>query len=216
MKNNKFNGVLHDTMIGICLGDAHLSTKTKGVTWSLDYTQGGLHRDYSLFVYEQFKDFCNNEPKEYFDQPDKRTGKSYSKISWSSRVTPEVAYYGNLFYKWDVTKVNRKGELVGGMVKIVPSNIAELLSPTALAYFYMDDGHLLLNRQLGTVKGAYLSVGGFTPLEHHLLIAALKANFNFNPKLHTQGRIYIPNSNLKSFYQIISPYIAPTMMYKIR
>jgi hypothetical protein len=63
---------------------------------------------------------------------DPRT-KTTSRYTFQTVISDEFRYYGTLFYK------KQKDQ---SWVKEVPSNIASLLTPRALAYWYMDDGAL--------------------------------------------------------------------------
>jgi LAGLIDADG DNA endonuclease family len=212
----KLGGKLHDIMIGISLGDAHIRTKTKGKSWTLRFNQGQKNKEYCIHVYEQFKALCNNPPKITTDK-DMRSGKlvEYQKITWQTRVTAELHYYGHLFYKWDAFKPRRVGSGIGTFVKVIPVNIEELISPISLAYLYMDDGHLQLDINNGT-KGAYLCLGGFTQSEILLLVGVLNKKWGFDARIHEQKRIYIPQGSLTKFYSVIKPHIIDSMKYKIK
>ena len=79
-----------------------------------------------MHLYELFKDFCHSGPKIITRAPDKRTGKVYSTIYFLTRSLPCFNELYNLFY-------------VNG-VKVVPQNIAELITPLGLAFWICDDG----------------------------------------------------------------------------
>ena len=91
-------------------------------------------------VYELFKPYLSksfNLKERTFK--DKRTNKIYSSISFKTLSLPCFNHYKTLFY-------------ISEILKIVPSNIKDLLTPRGLAYCIMDDGSL----------GLHLNTYGFT------------------------------------------------------
>jgi len=204
-----FKGILHDVMIGISLGDAHIRTKTMGKSWTLRFNQGLRNSAYCHHLYDLFSHLCNQPPKNSVDN-DMRTGSlvQYHKVTWQTRVTPELHYYGHLFYTWDALKPRRVGNGIGTWVKGMPVNIVDLISPISLAYLYMDDGHL-------PKSGALLCLGGFTNNELEIFRLALETKWGLVATIHSQGKIYIWQESLPIFINLISPYIIDEMKYKI-
>jgi len=105
----------------------------------------------------------------------------------------------NLFY------VNR--------IKVVPSIIFELLTPIGLAFWICDDGGR-------TNSGLVLHTNSYTLEEVILLVNVLKLKFNldcrYQQKLPGQWIIIIPNRDLPKLHSLVSEYIHPSMLYKIR
>ena len=126
-ENLTLSEIQKEILIGVLLGDAHLSRpkSTHNTRLVLDQSNS-LHKEYLLHLYDIFKSLTNTEPYVTNRKPDARTGKVYNSIKFSTLSLPCLNYYYELFYK--------DGK------KIIPKNISELLTARGLAYFIMDDG----------------------------------------------------------------------------
>ncbi len=99
-------------------------------------------------------------------------------------------------------------------IKIVPNNIAEYLTPLALAIWIMDDG---------TWKnpGVRIATNSFNLNELNLLQLALKNNFNLETSLHknynrpAKAQIYIKKESINLLRSLVLPYFHPSMNYKL-
>jgi len=110
-----------DILVGLILGDLYVRKVPGGVNAKLQFTQGTVHDDYLLHLYDLFKIYCTAPPKTTSRAPDIRTGKVYSTTSFDSYSLPCFTELYNLFYP--------NGQ------KIVPLNIADLLTPLGLVYW---------------------------------------------------------------------------------
>lgn len=117
-------------------------------------------------MYEIFKDFTRTEPKERL-QKRLEISEWKSTLYFSTISHNEFEYYYNLFY------VNS--------IKIVPLEIINLLTPKALAYWYMDDGSKVIKNNF-----FYYSIATccFTIEEHKFLRKIFKDNFDMDVALH--------------------------------
>ena len=111
-----------EILIGILLGDGHISRRSSTANSRLIYAQTAVaHKEYFYYVFSFFSAFC---VKDYIAQSklvrDNRTKKTYSSISFTTMQLPCFNVFKEMFYK-----VN---------VKIVPDNIQELLTPRGLAF----------------------------------------------------------------------------------
>jgi len=97
------------------------------VNTRLRFSQGLVHKDYIMHLYDLFKEFCSSGPKFSSRKPDLRTKIVYTEIYFKTYSLPCLNYYHELFYK--------KG------VKVVQKNIGELFTAQALAYLACDDGN---------------------------------------------------------------------------
>ena len=126
-ENLTLSEIQKETLIGVLLGDAHLSRPKPTHNTKLVFDQSNsLHKEYLLHLYDVFKSLTNTEPYVTNRKPDTRTGKVYNSIRFSTLSLPYLNYYYELFYK--------DGR------KIIPNNINELLTARGLAYLIMDDG----------------------------------------------------------------------------
>ena len=170
------------------------------------YGQSSLriqHINYFYHVFELFTPYLSDDftvkAKSFID---KRTNKSYSSVNFATLSLPCFNYYKNLFY-------NSEG------LKIVPSNIKELLSPKGLAYWIMDDGSI-------QNKGLHLNTYGFSSQDVLLLKYTLENLFGENTlkctiHKHKKGeRIYIWGESMDVLRHKISNFMHSNMLYKIK
>lgn len=131
----------------------------------------------------------------------KQTNKNYSSVNFATLSLPCLNYYRNLFYN----SIN---------LKIVPSNIQNLLTPIGLAYWIMDDGSL-------QNKGLHLNTYGFNTEDIFNLKITLENMFGKNSlkcsiHKHKKGnRIYIWEESMVLLRANISQFMHEDMLYKI-
>lgn len=153
-----------DIIVGTLLGDSSLErdkpTHNPRIRFDQSYPQ---HKSYLESLYVIFANLCGTPPRVHTRKPDKRTGKIYQTIAFKSLRHSSLNYYYDLFYIYDNNGKRRK---------IVPTNIAELLTPCALAYWIMDDGGI------NTYNATILNTDSFTLEEVELLQKALERSTN--------------------------------------
>ena len=150
---------LNEILIGLLLGDLYVLNRSKTISSViLIFTQGLLHKDYLMHLYNKFKDFCGTEPKLSNLLPHKLTGLVYSRIMFNTFSLSCFNEFHSLFYS--------------AGTKIVPLNIGDLLTPLSLAYWLADDGCFHIRD-----SDIYICTNGFTYEETNLLISVLKNNF---------------------------------------
>ena len=136
---------LNEIMIGLLLGDGHIQKRSINGNSRFIYAQSSLrlqHLNYFKHILELFRPYLSkNFNLKNRNFTDKRTNKIYSSVSFATLSLPCFNDYKNLFYNSD-------------NLKIVPSNISQILSPRGLAYWIMDDGSL-------QNKGLHLNTYGF-------------------------------------------------------
>ena len=136
------------------------------------YSQSSLriqHLNYFNHVLELFKPYLSKDfelkTKSFIN---KKNNNNYSSVNFATLSLPCFNYYKNLFYNPD-------------KLKIVPSNIQDLLSPRSLAYWIMDDGSF-------TGSGLKLHTNAFSLEELNLLIKALDKNFSIKASVNVSNR----------------------------
>ena len=196
---------LNEIMIGLLLGDGHIQKRSINGNSRFIYGQSSLrlhHLNYFNHVFELFKPYLSkdfNPKKRSFT--DKRSNKKYSSVQFATLSLPCFNYYKDLFY-------NSK------YLKIVPSNIQNLLSPRGLAYWIMDDGSL-------QNKGLHLNTYGFSNQDVLKLKSTLENMFGENTlkcsiHKHKKGeRIYIWGESMGVVRHNISKFMHKNMLYKI-
>jgi hypothetical protein len=119
---------------------------------------------------------------------------------------PLFNYYRDLFY--------HLSPLTGLYVKIIPSNIEELLSPQALAAFVMGDGNYQPNAN--TIR---IYTNGFTHADVVRLAAAIESKFGITVGVrHDRKNQYIlaiGSLNIDKFRAIVLPFMEPSMLHRI-
>jgi hypothetical protein len=114
------SGKEKEILVGLLLGDISIEKPKAGVNARLFFKQGIIHKDYLLHLYELFSIFCSSVPKVIHWVKDKRSGKEYSAIYFTTYCLPCFTELYELFYP--------DGK------KVIPANIGELITPLGLAY----------------------------------------------------------------------------------
>ena len=113
-------------MVGLIIGDLHVRKFTPSCNPFLRFEQSIIHKDYIFHLYDLFSNYCMAPPKIANRLPDKRTGRVYSRVTFITYSLPCFKDMYDLFY-------------CAGK-KVIPLNIADLLTPLGLAYLICDDG----------------------------------------------------------------------------
>jgi len=190
-----------ELIFGTLLGDCTLQTETKGKTWSYTTIHKIENKDFIFFKYEMLKNLCSIEP--IYNQ-------IYKKYYLNTNIQNCLRFFGMLFYKWDKDK--------NIFIKKIPKNIEIFLTPTILAYWYMDMGSLKLLDETTVIQ---FNTNNYIFLDLQRLQKALKNKFNIETKIIKKKKqdsiigytLYINNSEL--FIKLIQPYVIDCMKYKI-
>lgn len=139
-----------DIVVGTLLGDGPLVETFSQNNLRLQVIQCDAQKQYVFWKYEALKSFVLSPPR-------------YEEINraWRFRTIshPDFTELGKSFYR--------------GRKKIVPKDIASLLSPIGLAVWFMDDG------TRGPNNGYTLNTQCFMKVELQRLIEALEKSFTF-------------------------------------
>lgn len=200
-----------DLLVGTLLGDGNLQTETRGRTWRYRALQQAEHAAYLQHKYKILKNFCQSPPS--FSQVlDPRTGKTSERWVFNTMVQSSFRYYGNLFYTEDPS--------TGKMKKDVPLTIEKLLTPRAIAYWYMDDGSLKWKDRSNAMR---ICTESFSREGVDRLQKALKKLHNIETQLTRKTnhkklvgyRLAINEKNSAAFRELIRPYLVYPMGYKV-
>ncbi len=99
-------------------------------------------------------------------------------------------------------------------IKVVPANIADYLTPLALAVWIMDDG-------LRMSSGLNIATHGFSKADVELLSKVLWDKYGIKTTLHRfkpdmdQYSLYISAKSMPLLVNIIRPHYHPSMYYKL-
>ena len=182
------------------LGDACLETQNDGKTYRLKIEHSFKQKAYVDWKYEQFKDWVITGPQ--IRSSTNRTShipKSHLKYWFNTVSHAALRFYGQQFYRPH---------------KIVPKMIHKMMTPRALAVWFMDDGSI----KSKATKALILNTHGFTSKDVRRLQEMLCTVFHIETTLRKQKdgtQLYIPADQSDAFRAIITPYVIPEMMYKV-
>ena len=153
------------------------------------------HRALALWKYEVFRDFVSMEPH-CFEQ---RLGeKRHPCVQFATRTHSLFSFWHDRFYR------ERR--------KIVPLEIADYLTPLALAVWLMDDG-------AADRTGVTFQTHSFERDETQRLADVLESNLGIKASLRqNKGSwiIYVGIGSLERLQRVVQPHILPEFQYKLQ
>ena len=200
---NKKDSIIHSIIIGLVLGDGSLYKNYLDSNARLELSFGEKYKNFALSIENIFKDFISNPLKEV---KIKGKNKIYINYRLKTKSLPLFTQYYTLFYKFDTEKSK--------IIKIIPTNIIELLNPIVLAYLIMSDGNFDKNR-----NRVRIYTNSFKKEEVQLLADAINKNFGiYVGVLHDrkdQWILTIGAKQLDLLRQTVSQHFDPSMLYRI-
>ncbi len=194
-KNLKLTSVQRDIVVGLTLGDGHLETQNNGRTYKLKIEHSVFQKEYLDWLYAEFHNWVRMTPKLRL-----KDNKPFS-YHFSTYSHESLGFYGKQFYN------NKK--------KIIPIDIEKLLTPLSLAIWFMDDGSLKSKRHNTYI----IHTLGFKRNELERVQNVLLKKFGIETSLHKQKqkylRLYILSKSAEKFRDVVSPYIIPSLKYKL-
>lgn len=190
---------LKNILVGLLLGDLCAVKQIKGVNVRLHFEQGILHKDYLFHLYDLFKTYCTTAPKTSNRLPDKRTGKTYTRVKFQTCSLPCLNNFYDLFYF--------EGK------KIIPQSIGDLLTPLGLAYWLCDDGTFVKR-----IDNVIICTDSYSESEVDLLMTVLSNKFGLKCRKDNYGngfRIVIVKSSLNKLRELVQSHLPSSMLHKI-
>jgi hypothetical protein len=192
------NDFTNQIIIGVLLGDSRVDKQKINYNARLCFEQGELHKDYLFHLFDVFKPFCGVTEPSFRTKFHKINNNYNNSYLFKTLSYPCFNYYYDLFY------LNK--------IKVVPSNIQQLLTPIGLAYWAMDDGSK-------KDSGFIFCTHSFSLNHVELLSEILFLNFNIESNIHkarlNQYVIYIKSNSISHFKLLVQPYFHPSMLYKL-
>jgi hypothetical protein len=186
---------------GKLLGDGSI-TLQKGRKPRFQFIHATSDKEWCFYCYEKLMNVLPLSPPYYKKVHDNRILKGYTEcFQVQSRTDPFITWLESIWYQ------DRK--------KIIPFPFLDLfLDEIALAWWYQDDGHLALNKNIP--KKIILSTDNFSNTENLGLIDLLSKKFHLYFKLDAQNRLILYDQlQIYYFLFLIDPYIHPSMKRKI-
>ena len=196
--------IQRDIIIGTLLGAATIPKQKDNSDYNLKFEQTIRQKDYVWHLYQIFRPFVGTPPK--VRQIRGGNAKDRESIWFRTYRHSAFHFYYNFFYPVDPENLSERK-------KRVSASIHEVLTPRAVAYWYMDDGNWdqRCNRyRFNTQSFVYADIS--------ILKAALKRNFNLDTSFEKDRTFYLlriqPHCNL-AFCELIKPYILASFEYKL-
>jgi hypothetical protein len=188
------NPYLEQAMVGLLLGDGTLVKKYVGGGTYFKYAQSIIHGGYLHHVFELF------HKQGLLNMLSPSPGTSVIKgvtYHWFQFTSKSFAGWNALHALWYVNGV-----------KVIPNNIQELLTPVAIAYWFMDDGGW-------TKTGIHLATNCFSEGDTLRLMAVLQEVYGLKCTVHSRNRIYIWAKSTEAFINMVKPHMHSNMAYKL-
>lgn len=181
-------------MLGILLGDGTLkSAKGEGGSKSLKWSHSNKQEDYLNWTIQALGGLAKRTE-------DHVSG--YGSITHSART---------MFHP-DIERALMGFDKPSGAI---PDWVAEKLNPIAMAYWYMDDGSLAhASNQRDRVNFSTYSFSS----ESHLILRKGLEKYGIKSEIQNSAKgmtIRLNSESADWFFSLISPYIPPSMQYKL-
>lgn len=193
----KLTRVQRSIIVGTLLGDGHLETQTKGKTYRLRIEHSISQKAYVDWMYKELENLVGTPPRVKLQSS---YGREIQKYEFSTLSSASLRFFGQSFY--------RNGS------KKVPKIIKKILTPLALAVWFMDDGSIKSNYH----RALILNTQCFSESDLKKLQQAFEEKFGIATVLRKQKegkQIYILSQSVEKFIETISPNLIPSMRYKL-
>jgi hypothetical protein len=193
--------LLLEVLVGTMLGDCSAQKNGPKSNARLQFKQSVVNQPYIDHLYDLFKDYTGSKPL-WHTQHDPRPNRSpfAHSCTFKTRSLACFTKVYDLFYS--------------DGIKILPSNLGDLLTARGVAYWFMDDGY---NGPKSSM-GLFFCTECFTLKECELLMSILTDKFGLNCgmiKYNGNHRIYVRNSSREDFINLVRPYLLPHFYYKV-
>ena len=150
------------------------------------------------YCYKELSSHIPLNPPKYRKVEDSRISKGFTeRYTVQSKTAKMITYLESIWY------TNRK--------KVIPFDYLEkYLDEKALAWWYLDDGHLKIDN--GIPKKIILSTDNFTQIENQQLIKFLEQKFSLFFSLDGQNRLVLYDQlQIYYFSRLVDPFLHPSM-----
>ena len=193
----KLTSIEREILVGTLLGDGHLETQNDGKTYRLKIEHSIKQKFYTQWLYLSFKPWVLTLPK----VKKKKAGENESiNIGFQTISHGSFRFYGKQFY--------HNGR------KTVPKLINKMLTPMALAVWFMDDGSLKSKDH----KALIFNTHSYQPQELAFLRKVLNEKYNIETGLRQQKdgvQLLIVEPFATRLALIIKPFLLQEFYYKL-
>ena len=212
LPDSRLTDVQVEFLLGKLLGDGSIYLGSGSLNHRLGFAHCIKQKEYAEYCHSFIKEWC---PSGVVYRTQKRDPKVYKTDTLEKYVVESISHP-------EFSRIHRYIYEHGR--KVINNDILSNISPLALAIWYQDDGSLEVDHRTGKVNGAKLHVNQFPLPSVELIVSWLKTRYNINATVNRSqlGKDGIPQyclriskSSLLDFCNIIRPYVAPCMNYKI-
>lgn len=185
---------IKSVMVGLILSDGWMQLPSDSKNARLCFKQSIKNSSYVWFVFFILSHYCSSFPHRTTNI---RKGKVLPGLAFQTRQLPCITDLYNLFY------INK--------IKVIPSNIYDLITPAALAHWIMGDGS-------AANRGLVICTDCFTLEQTTLLLNVLVIKYELDCTLwnnNSNWRIYIKRKSIPKLKSIVINYMHHSMMYKL-
>ncbi len=198
-KTLKLSKLQKEVLVGTLLGDGCLETQNNGKTYRLKVEHSLQQKDYVDWKHKVFKNWVLTEPK---IREHSAFGLDRNSYRFSTVSSGSFRFYAQQFYQ------NGK--------KIIPKLISKLLTPLALAVWFMDDGSTKSNQH----KALVIHSQSFSKFDLQRVIKVLEDKFQIKSVLRKRQDgssyvIYLLSETIDKFISLVGEYVLSSMRYKL-
>ena len=192
---------------GSILGDGHAEKRKGGKGTRIVFQQEYCNINYLYYLHSLLANlgYCNTN----LPLIKTRLGKKGKIRQYLKFNTWTYDSFNMIYSEWYIKNISGKGN-----IKVIPKSLDNYLTPLALAIWIIDDGC-----KLG--KGLKFTTNCFSYKDVQYLLYLLHNKYNIKTTIHkgnkenTQFVIYVWKESIPILTKIVSPYIIPSIKYKL-
>lgn len=194
---------LNSILIGIMLSDGGMYKSSPTSNTRFEMSLGEKYKPLAFHIGDLFKDYMSNPVKSI---EVKGKNKVYLNYRLKTKTLSVFNSYFDMFYQFN--------PLTNKYVKIVPTNINDLMDPIVLAYLIQGDGNFDKGR-----NRVRIYTNSFTKIEVLNLAKAINTKLNiYTAPLYDrkdQWILTIGAKNLDLLRSLVQPHFHSSMLYRI-
>lgn len=196
---------LDQVLIGLLLSDGSLERTSTTGTARLSVMFGLLHTSYLFHLFGLFEPYTDS-PVRTIDIYNKRTNTYHTQVGFKTVNLPLFLVYHQMFYVFD--------EKLQKIIKVIPYNIEDIISPVVLAHLIMGDGNIKPNDKIIRIY-----TNSFSKQDVERLAKAITNKLGIVTKAvyerNDQYMLTISRNQLETVRSLILPYMHVSMLYKL-